>query len=28
VGVMSHGTFTPLRVPLGILSLHAQAIAW
>jgi len=25
---MSHGTFTPLRVPLGILSLHAQAIAW
>jgi len=28
VGVVSHGTFTPLRVPLGILSLHAQAIAW
>ena len=28
VGVISHGTFTPLRLPLGILSLHAQAIAW
>ena len=28
VGVMSHGTFTPLRLPVGILSLHPQAIAW
>jgi hypothetical protein len=28
IGVMSHGTFTPLRLPLGILSLHPQAIAW
>jgi hypothetical protein len=28
VGVISHGTFTPLRLPQGILSLPGQIIAW
>jgi hypothetical protein len=28
VGVMSHGTFTPLPLPPGIVSLPPQAIAW
>jgi hypothetical protein len=28
VGVISHGTFTPLWLPLDILPLSAQAIAW
>jgi len=28
IGVMSHGTFTPLRLPRGIPVLTAQSIAW
>jgi hypothetical protein len=28
VGVISHGTFTPLRLPPGLLAQAAETIAW